>query len=141
MIMPRTPEAMEPNMTDRYINGVLVLKDEPTLSPLPSPRRNGEPIFWDKIRTLTLEDGSTIYGCHVCDYTSVKVLSVRPHLNAHRTPKSKPPPHDLPEVAQIVARLGRLPLLESQVEEWRRRALDAEGELRKIRAAFGRVLN
>lgn len=68
-------------MTASTVNGVAVVADEPTRAPINA--RGGKAIFWPRVRTLTLADGSTTYGCLHCDYVNANLLSIRPHLKKH----------------------------------------------------------
>lgn len=98
-------------MTATAVNGVAVAADEPTRAPIRA--RGGKEIFWPKVRTLTLVDGSTIYGCQHCDYVNENVLSIRPHLKKHAPKQEKVhrilppcrPPHPL--VAVVAAERKR----------------------------------
>lgn len=118
----------------RTIGGQLVISDSPTASAIND--RAGKPVVWQKIRTLTLADGSVVYGCHACEYTAGKPSSVRPHLNAHRDPKAKPAAGEL-SLNQLVERLGELDKVTKERDSWKKRALTAEGSLRKMRDALG----
>lgn len=120
----------------RVIDGVAVLDDRDTRSPIND--RAGNPVMWRKIRTLLMADGTTLYGCSVCDYTSRNPMSIRPHLGKHSGKVRVDTP--TAEVSAIVAQLQRLAQTEQERDSWKTRALAAESELRKIRAAFGRVL-
>ena len=98
-------------MTATAVNGVAVVADEPTRAPINA--RGGNPIFWQKVRTLALADGTVVYGCRDCAYVNANVLSIRPHLKKHipkveRVRRSLPPvrpPHPL--VAAVAAERTR----------------------------------
>lgn len=62
----------------RRVNGLRVVSDAPTRAPI-ADKAGGE-VLWHQTRTLTLEDGTVVYGCQHCPYVSPNVHSVRPHL-------------------------------------------------------------
>jgi hypothetical protein len=113
--------------------GFDVIADEPTNSGMTAP--NGHVVMWEQTRTLLLEDGSTAYGCLHCDYVSRKVLSIRPHLNKHRTPKTAT--ND--QVTDLLAQLGSLSELTADRDAWKARALKAERTLRTLRTAINKL--
>ncbi|MER7009942.1 hypothetical protein ABT324_00740 [Saccharopolyspora sp. NPDC000359] len=120
----------------RVVNGRTVIADEPTLAPIAA--KNGTPIYWQQIRTLTLTDGSVIYGCKHCDYTSPNPNSVRPHLNQHRKDKlASFGTNGEDNVAQVLAQLAKLQEITEDRDEWKRRAQKADRDLRAIRRAIG----
>lgn len=123
-------------MTATHVNGVEVIADEPTTSPITA--KDGSPVLWHQTRTLLLADGSTVYGCVHCDYTSPNANSVRPHLNRHRnnSSASKSTPGDL-SLNELVARLADLDKVTADRDEWKRRALAAEKRLKALRNALG----
>jgi hypothetical protein len=125
-------------MTATIVDGLEVIADEPTPSPISD--RAGNRIIWTQTRTLLLADGSTIYGCQHCDYTSPNVNSIRPHLSKHieRGPKNngrKAKPEDL-SLNQLLARLGELSAVESDRDRWKARAQTAEKQLAALRRAI-----
>lgn len=71
-------------MTATTVNGVPVIRDEDTEAPIKN-LRDGSPIYWTQTRTLTLADGSVVYGCLHCDATFDTKFKVRPHLGAKHT--------------------------------------------------------
>lgn len=121
-------------MTATYVDGLAVVSDQPTESGILD--RAKKPVLWQKIRTLTLSDGSVHYGCHACDYTAEKHSSVRPHLNAHREPKAQSKGGEL-SLNQLLERLGELDKVTKERDGWKKRALAAEGSLKKLRDALG----
>lgn len=122
-------------MTATEVNGVDVVSDEPTQAPM--NMADGRPIVWTQTRTLVLKDGSVVYGCQHCDYTSPNILSIRPHLNKHRTRGSSTSRRsDDVSLNQLLRRLSELDAIESDRDKWRRRALDAEHRLRTLRKAL-----
>lgn len=123
-------------MTATHVNGVEVIADEPTPSPITT--RDGGTVLWHQTRTLLLADGSTVYGCQHCDYTNERATSIRPHLNKHRDTNGKTATAtgDL-TLQQLVARLGDYDKVAGERDDWKRRALDAEGKLRTLRKALG----
>lgn len=124
----------------RMVNGLEVIADEPTEAPMRD--KTGKPIFWQQTRTLLLTDGSTVYGCAHCDYTSPNVRSIRPHLGRHNKARTTPTASasatvDGDPVREVLARLEGYEKLAADLEEWKRRALTAERHLRAIRSAIG----
>ncbi|MDJ0346814.1 hypothetical protein QMK19_41030 [Streptomyces sp. H10-C2] len=75
-------------MTATHVNGIAVVEDQPTKSGI---SRDGVQVTFTQTRHLLLADGTEIYGCQSCDYTSPNSLSIRPHLKVHkdRAPKSE----------------------------------------------------
>lgn len=127
-------------MTASSVNGVEVIADEPTRSPLTD--RAGKPVIWTQTRTLLLEDGSTVYGCLHCDYTSPNQNSIRPHLNRHITRKPQAgsarngiPTADLP-LSQIMRRLDALNAVEEDRDRWKARAVAPEKSMAALRRAI-----
>ncbi|ALG14749.1 hypothetical protein AOZ06_12920 [Kibdelosporangium phytohabitans] len=120
------------------MGGLEVIADEPTPSPIKS--RDGAAVLWTQTRTLLLGDGSTVYGCQHCDYTSPNVNAIRPHLQAHNSRRGKKtttaPTGDL-TLAELVARLAELDKVTAALDEWRTRALKAEKALRTLRNLLG----
>lgn len=117
-------------MTATSAFGLEVIADEPTKSGVVTP--NGHAVMWEQTRTLLLEDGSTAYGCLHCDYLSRKVLSIRPHLNKHRTPKAA----TNGQVTDLLTQLGNLSEITAERDAWKARALKAERTLRTLRTAI-----
>ena len=68
-------------MTATDVNGVRVVADDPTPSPLTD--RGGNRVIWERIRTLRLEDGSTVYGCVHCTFVRESAGGVVRHLSKH----------------------------------------------------------
>lgn len=121
-------------VTATKVNGLEVIADEPTEAEMIG--KNGRPIIWHQTRTLLLEDGSTVYGCVHCDYTSDNPRSIRPHLNAHNGRKaiaSKSP--DL-GVSALIQQLQELQTVAADRDAWRERAQRAEQTLTVIRKAL-----
>lgn len=114
-------------MVTRVINGHHVISDDDTPSPIRT--NNGHHVVWRQTRTLTLDDGSTIYGCAHCDYVSTNVLSIRPHLAIHRQPE---PPSD--NTTRLLKNALEAAL--SDRDRWRDRARKAERALRRLRDAL-----
>jgi hypothetical protein len=77
-------------MTATAVDGITVIEETPSLSPLSRP---GKPIYFHQIRHLLMSDGSELFGCKHCTYTSPKIGAVRPHLKRHKngTALSKSP--------------------------------------------------
>lgn len=115
-------------MTATEVNGIKVRTDTATLAPIRTP--NGKAIWWEQTRTLTLEDGSVIYGCKHCDHTATKVGAIRPHLRVHADPdKQKRTPTGKDALSVVSKRLKRLDALEEQVAFWKKRCLTAERKI------------
>lgn len=70
----------------REVNGHAVVNDEPT----PSQAVQGKHLV--ATRTLTLDDGTVIYGCEYCSYTTENVRAVYPHLRACKRYKAQDRP-------------------------------------------------
>ena len=125
-------------MTATQVDGVPVVADEPAASSLPPNPRTGQPVYFRQIRKLLLEDGRELFGCVHCDFTSAAVASVRPHLVAHRDPTALPKgPVAGIDLLEVARRLEAVERIQDDRDTWRRRALKAEAELRRIRKAFG----
>lgn len=119
-------------MTTRVVYGHAVVAENPAPSSLTD--KNGNPVYFKQIRTLTLDNGDVVYGCAHCDYTAETVNSVRPHLNKHRDVKPRPAASSAVTVlAEENVRLT------AEVERWRQRARDAEKTLAAIRRAWAKV--
>ena len=115
-------------MTATEVNGIRVRTDTATLAPIRT--RDGKPIWWEQTRTLTLEDGSVIYGCKHCDHTATKVGAIRPHLRVHADPnKPKRAPSGKDALTVVSKRLQKVDALEDQVAFWKKRCLAAERKI------------
>ncbi|MFI7087739.1 hypothetical protein ACIBUR_29595 [Streptomyces anulatus] len=68
-------------MTATHVNGLAVIEDLPTRSRISRP---GVQVTFDQTRHLLLSDGSEMYGCKHCTYTSTNPNSIRPHLKVHK---------------------------------------------------------
>lgn len=77
-------------MTATQVDGRPVITDRDTTSDITD--RAGRPVKWRQVRELTLDDGTVVYGCAHCDYTSPNRLSIRPHLNRHNRRPAAPAP-------------------------------------------------
>lgn len=94
------------------------------------------------LTALLLEDGSIVYGCVHCDYTSERPGGVRPHLGKHavrpsgRPPNRRPVPKDL-TVADLLSAAAQIDKLTADRDAWKTRAVKAEREM----AALRRLLN
>lgn len=125
-------------MTARTVNGLEVIEDQPTVSPIKA--FDGRQVTWTQTRTLLLADGSTIYGCAHCEFTSTNVLSIRPHLGKHNGAKGdRAPSSTTGDVDALIRRLQELTKIEADRDRWRERAKAAERDLAALRAALGRV--
>jgi len=145
-------------MTAEQVNGLKVVDVEPLQSPVKAP--TGKPVFFTRIVTLLLEDGSTTLGCTECEYTDDKAGRVRHHLTtAHwnRDEPRKPTGFEsynakrastvdatTLSVADLIHSATRLQTLsdalERMVEErndWKGRALKAERAMATLRKALG----
>lgn len=125
-------------MTASEVGGKAVIAVEPARSNWKG--RDGEHLQFRQILRLLLDDGSEVYGCLHCDYTHASPNSVRPHLNKHRQPKPEEEGDDsaaalsLAKVARVLRSHERTT---AELEEWKRRALTAERQLRLLRKALG----
>lgn len=120
-------------MTATHVNGVPVIASEPALSTWRN-RRTGEPLEYRQMLRLLLEDGSEVYGCLHCDYTHPNLASVRPHLNKHRGERINGSAAVLAEVGRQLQDYARVV---DERDQWRTRALKAEGDLRRLRTLLG----
>ncbi|GAA2819908.1 hypothetical protein [Saccharopolyspora taberi] len=131
----RSKETVRRTALSRTVNGVEVVRDEPTEAPLRDKDR--KPILWTQTRKLLLADGSTIYGCAHCDYVNHNPRSIRPHLRHCKKRPAAPStataaPTDL--VGELVTSYEKLA---TDRQEWKERALSAEHQLRMVRIALG----
>ncbi|QYN17500.1 hypothetical protein [Amycolatopsis sp. DSM 110486] len=123
-------------MTATHVDGVLVVGDEPTVTPMKT-NSGKKTVVWEQTRTLRLEDGRTVYGCQHCDYTSPNQYSVRPHLMKHN--RRRPHSAHVPSaanmtLANLLETATQIDKLTTDMEAWKARALDAEDKLRALRA-------
>lgn len=119
----------------QHVNGLAVVASEPAPSQL---KRDGKPVPFKQILRLLLADGSEVYGCVHCDYTSPNPNSVRPHLNAHRN--GKPPlTAGGVDVREVLRRLNAVDGIQADRDRWRDRAITAERDLSNLRRAFERA--
>lgn len=121
-------------MTATHVDGRAVIADEPTRAPI--SQRNGDPVYWQQIRTLLLEDESTLYGCVHCDYTAEKPGSIRPHLKKHTSRAPAPAAAADMSLTDLLAKIAQLETVTADRDRWRRRALDAERKLSTMRRAL-----
>lgn len=124
-------------MTAKFVDGVAVKVDEPTVSPISD--KSGKTVVWNQIRTLTLADGREVYGCVHCDYTSANRNSIRPHLQKHVKRAKAMPAAVAPDVSlgDLLAKAAAHDGVAADRDQWKRRALAAEGSLRTLRKALG----
>ncbi|GAB2964143.1 hypothetical protein [Saccharothrix stipae] len=127
-------------MTATSVNGVNVVMDEPTRSPISD--RSGREVVWTQTRTLTLADGTIVYGCAHCDYTSPNRNSIRPHLQKHNAGKNPKPPKPLLvsgdlSLNTMLEKLADADRAIAERDGWKRRALAAERKLSNLRSALG----
>ncbi len=126
-------------MTATDVDGVAVVDDQPSTAPFRD--RSGNPIYLRQTRVLTLADGSVVYGCAHCDYTSANVNSIRPHLGKHNGPRragatqDKPGGLNLP-LTDLLKRLEQLDAITADRDEWKARAQSAERRLKQLRSAL-----
>lgn len=121
-------------MTASTVNGLAVVATEPALSGWKN-HATGVPLEFKQILKLLLEDGSEVYGCLHCDYTAPHPKNVRPHLNKHRDLKAAPNGAAI-SVSDLIRQLTETEHAEKERNLWKARALLAERELRRLRAAF-----
>lgn len=144
-------EAEEP----RYVGELKVVKDEPLLSPL--GKVNGKQVTFHSYRVWTLEDKTQVHVCARCyDFTGTRG-EVRRHLvaehgmNSGGARKQEPATNavtgfmsmSLAEVVELVQSAGQwgemLDTAETQVAEWKDRALTAELENRRFRSMLDKL--
>lgn len=122
-------------MTATVVDGKKVIADEGA----PSPVGNG--LTFKSIRTLLLDDGSTIFGCVDCDYTAEKTGSVRSHRVKHAKKPRRPAVGS--KSSTVVGLARELERLSSELEQvgedrdrWKARATKAERSLETLRRAL-----
>lgn len=141
----------------RYVGELRVVKDEPLLSPL--GRVNGKQVTFSSYRIWTLEDGNKVHACAKCyDFTGSRG-EVRKHLVAEHDMKNGGARKgeattataavtsfmalSMAEVVELVQSSGQwgemLDAAETQLAEWKDRALTAESENRRFRSTFDRL--
>lgn len=151
---------MEPGPAERVVDGLLVVKDEPLLSPLSA--RLGRPVPFPTIRFLTLADRSTRHACADCP----DVVGTRGEVKKHRidhhgeaTGAARRKAGTLPGGQPVLSpnalsmTLGELiqvanavdgwedthALVEAERDAWRERALAAERRLAAFERALSRI--
>lgn len=74
-------------MTATTVDGLSVIASERVESPLSNPERV---MFYVHTLKLLLEDGSVVYGCSECDFTSERLGTARSHwqVGCLKNPKS-----------------------------------------------------
>lgn len=124
-------------MTATQVGGKAVVAVEPATSHWKDS--TGAHIQYRQMLRLLLEDGTEVYGCLHCDYTHESLNSVRPHLNKHRLEKRQAEAAEVGglSLAELARALGSHERTVTELEEWKRRALKAEGALRTLRKALG----
>ena len=126
-------------MTATEANGHAVIEDQPALAKVKTWA--GEPVHYKQIRELLLDDGTVVFGCLHCDYTAASPVQVRPHLNKHRDLKATKTETAKPGVelslAQLLDGIRTLDEVATDRDQWKARALKAEGSLKVLRDALG----
>lgn len=128
-------------MTATTVNGHEVVADDPALSPLSTPEK---PIYYKQIRQLLLGDGSVMFGCAHCDFTTPHMVRVRPHLRVHaesapvRVGTVDDVMDNLREVIEQrhAGLLAAIERLSGERDEWKARAVKAEKSLATLRKAL-----
>ncbi|GAA1962132.1 hypothetical protein [Amycolatopsis minnesotensis] len=126
-------------MTATEVDGVAVIADEPREAPFRD--KAGNVVYQPQTRVLTLANGTIVYGCLHCSYTSANPNSVRPHLARHNS-RRKTNGHgpdsslNLP-LAELMDRLDKLAAVTEDRDAWKARALNAERRLKQLRTALG----
>ncbi len=133
-------------MTATTVNGHTVLADEPARSSL--VRRDGKPVFFTQLRTLLLDNESTVFGCAHCDFTDERIGRVRSHVRYDHTDSDGPAPTRKTKRAlaaagdmslgEALAKLAEVEQLTAERDEWKRKARKAQAELATIRRVLGR---
>lgn len=121
-------------MTATHVNGLAVIADE--AAPTNITNGAGERVYFRQIRKLLLEDDSIAYGCVHCEFTGVSTNSVRPHLSKHSgpaKPKTRRPKLRELTIDELMAKLENHERVAAERDNWRVRALKAEGQLRSLR--------
>jgi hypothetical protein len=129
-------------MTAQHVNGHAVIADEPAVSPHLKDN-SGRPVAWRQIRRLLMDDGSELYGCQHCDYTSPNMNSIRPHLGAHSTRPRKKKDAESALTAQpmndwlrLLRQIEQLDKVCQERDDWKGRAMAAERSLSTLRRAL-----
>ncbi|MFI7608721.1 hypothetical protein ACIBTV_26735 [Micromonospora sp. NPDC049366] len=76
-------------MTAKRVNGLRVVSDRATRSPLRAHNHDSE-VYWQQVRHLVLEDHSETYGCQHDDFTDKDRFQVLLHLRTCAAKPSKP---------------------------------------------------
>jgi hypothetical protein len=121
-------------VTATHVNGLSVIADEPTPSPLTD--KAGNQVMWPRVRRLLLADGSTTYGCAECEFTAPTSAKVRGHLQGHREKPKRTPSLSGLSLDDLLAKVDKLEKVTADRDAWKRRALAAERGLETIRKAF-----
>jgi hypothetical protein len=150
----RKPEPAEPEEEPRYVNGLLVVADEPVPSNLPT---TGEPKYYVGRRLLTLEDNTQVYECAERDFvgTEGEIAIHRSKAHGAGRPgrrKQTAPEEVIPseirrmtigELVHLARGIGDwenlFELKVAEAEGWKERALAAEAELHALQRLLGRA--
>lgn len=119
---------------NRMAFGRRVIADKATPSPISNESKQ---VLWQQTRTLTLDDGSTAYGCVHCEYVSRNINSIRPHLGKHNRRRSNGQVTGDRTIKEIIQKLGTLDEITADRDRWKTRALKAEHSLQTLREALG----
>lgn len=122
-------------MTATHVGGVEVICDDPTEAPIRS--NGGQPVYWEQTRTLLLADGTVVYGCKHCDFTTDTKFKVRPHLRSHHEPKPQTTPaRSSRSSASLVLLAREVERITADRDQWKARAQKAERSLATLRRAL-----
>jgi hypothetical protein len=117
-----------------------IISDTPTESPITT--KDGQAVYWQRIRTLLLEGDVIVYGCAECNYVDKSPASIRPHLNRHKQRAPKIEGDFVTGVLDIVHRADaaerKIEKLTAERDDWKRRALKAEGDLTVLQRVFSK---
>lgn len=94
------------------------------------------------VAELTLADGSKSAGCTSCDYTNASIRAVVSHMGGKHPGESVRAPGEGRSIVAVgvtlrdaIRAVNQVARAQAQRDQWKRRALVAEGELKAVRRA------
>lgn len=145
-VKPSEPAAPPPQ--ERLVNGKRVIKVDPELSPMTN--RAGDRTPFHNREILTLEDGSTVFGCTQCWVTDEKRGAVMRHYkeaHAQKRASAAGPAKSEIQSAAMQMTLGELFQLANGVASWeadrerlKAQLAAAQTELADLRKTHGKLI-